>query len=138
MYSASGAAGSRRPRFTVAVLIGSVLSVLIHLLFGWAWTAIIAIMIGFTVGKRGWLAGSVSVTLGWSGLVTYSFVVAPGASIRMSQTFAGILGNLPGPATVALTLLIAVIIGMLGGLLGSLLAAVRRSQRHIEEEGVPA
>jgi hypothetical protein len=115
-------------RLLISALVGSLLSVTIHGLLGWEWTAIAGIAVGYFVVRHGWLAGSVAVALGWGWIVVYSFIVAPGATIRLSQTFAGLIGNLPGFATVALTLLIAAMIGALGGALGSLLAVLRTSQ----------
>lgn len=105
------------------VLAVAVLSVLLHVLIGWAWTAGAGIAAGLWVQRRGWLLGLGGVALGWAFLVAYSFAVAPQATAEMTRIFSGLLGNLPAFVTVAATVVLGAIIGALSGLLGSLIAA---------------
>jgi hypothetical protein len=111
----------------VGVLLGAMFSIVIHLTLGWAWTALAAVAVGLVMPRWGWLAGALVVALGWGALIAYSFVVAPRETIAMLEIFASLVGNLPGVATVALSLLIAGTIGALGGLLGSLLVRLKNA-----------
>lgn len=101
------------------LLVTVILAFALHLLLGWAWTILAGIVVGVWQGRRGWLVGAAGVGLSWLGLVVYNLVVAPGPVGRMADTLGGILGNLPGFAVMALTVLIGVLLGVVGGGLGT-------------------
>ena len=97
------------------LLATAVLSLLLHLMLGWAWTAGAGIAGGAWAGRRGWLVGLAGVALGWGALIAWNLGVAPGPV----GTMAAIFGNLPGGAIVALPLVIGALLGALGGFVGS-------------------
>ena len=101
------------------LLATAILALLLHMLLGWAWTILAGMAVGVWIGRRGWLVGGIGVGLSWLGLVLYNFVVAAGPVGRMTDTFGGILGNLPGFVIVAITVLLGVLLGMIGGGLGT-------------------
>jgi hypothetical protein len=111
--------------FALKVVIGALLSIAFHLLLGWEWTALAGIAVGMASIRRGWLAGALSLVLGWGAILAYSFIVAPGPTSELTRIFGGLMGNLPAAATVALTLLIPTVIGALSGWLGALLWKAR-------------
>ena len=94
------------------------LALALHLTLGWAWTLGAGLAGGAWAGRRGWLTGAAGVALGWAALVAYHFAAAPGATVRMARTVGGLLGNLPGFATVLATVLIGAALGAAGGLVG--------------------
>lgn len=95
-----------------------VLSIALHLLLGWGWTLLAGIAGGLWASRRGWFVGAVGVGLGWGALIGYNFIVALGPVTAMTTTMGGIIGNLPGLATVVFTLLIGILLGLLGGAIG--------------------
>ena len=100
------------------ILGTAVLSIILHLLLGWAWTLLAGIVGGFWAVRRGWLVGTFGVGLAWAALIGYNFAVASGPVTTMTDTMGGIMGDWPGFATVALTLFIGVLLGLLGGAIG--------------------
>ena len=101
------------------IVVTILLAFLLHVLLGWAWTILAGLAGGLWIGRRGWLVGGIGVGLSWLGLVLYNIAVAAGPVGRMAETFGGILGNLPGPLIVALTVLIGGLLGAVGGALGT-------------------
>ncbi len=106
------------------------LSLVLHLLLGWMWTAVAGIVAGLWTRRYGWLIGSVGVALGWAVLVAYSFYVAPYPTSEMARIFGAIVGNLPAAVTVAATIVIGGVIGGLGGATGNLIAASLPRRAH--------
>ncbi len=101
------------------LLVTLVLSLALHLVLGWAWTILAGIVVGAWAIRWGWLLGGAGVGLGWLVIIVYDFVVAPTPVQRMTETFGGILGGLPGIGIVFITLLIGVLLGTVGGGLGT-------------------
>lgn len=101
------------------LLATTLLGLVLHLLLGWMWTMLAGMAVGVWIGRRGWFVGGIGVGLSWLGLVLYNFVVAAGPVGRMTDTFGGILGNLPGFVIVVITVLLGVLLGMIGGGLGT-------------------
>ena len=114
------------------LLATAILALVLHLLLGWMWTVLAGVVVGVWKGPRGWLFGGIGVGLSWLGLVIYNFVVAAGPVGRMTDTFGGILGNLPGFVIVAITVLLGVLLGMIGGGLGTQLGLL------LKQRSVPA
>lgn len=111
------------------ILATALLSLVLHLALGWAWTLGAGLVAGFWAGPRGWLIGAAGVGLGWAALIGYNFVRAPAAVGQMAETMGGLLGNLPAAALVAVTLLLGALLGMAGGGLGTQLRALRSRER---------
>ena len=101
------------------LLVTFILALAIHLILGWAWTILAGIAVGAWAVQRGWLLGGGGVGLSWLVLILYNMIIAPGPVGRMTETFGGILGNLPGFSIIAITLLIGVLLGTVGGGLGT-------------------
>ena len=101
------------------IIITFVLAVVLHLLLGWPWTLLAGIIGGFWAVRRGWLVGLLGVGLGWLALMAYHYIVDARATRLMTEQVGGIVGNMPGVAIVALTLLIGLLLGALGGAIGT-------------------
>jgi hypothetical protein len=94
-------------------------ALLLHLTLGWAWTLGAGVLGGAVAPSRGWIVGTLGVTIGWALLVGYNFVVAPEATQTMADTMGGIIGNTPGIAIVAGTILLGALLGGLGAAAGT-------------------
>ena len=97
----------------------AVLALVVHLALGWAWTLGVGFLGGAFIRRRGWLVGMLGVALDWVVLIGYNYVAAPAATQTMTDTMGGIIGNTPGMAVVAGTILIGVLLGGLGGAAGT-------------------
>jgi len=73
---------------------------------------------GWNEGQKRW-TGGLGVGMSWAGLIVYNFAVAMEPMQRMIETVGGILGGMPGPVTVLITLCIAFLLGTVGGGLGT-------------------
>ena len=100
-------------------LLTTLLALAVHLLVGWWATPLAALAGGLWKGRGGWWLGLLAVLAAWGGLVIYTAAVDADAFGRMLATVGGLLGNLPGFAVVAATLLMGAVLGLLGGLAGS-------------------
>lgn len=113
----------------IRIFATAALALALHLVLGWAWTVVAGFAAGFWVvlrapaggslGRHGWLVGTLGVGIEWAALVLYNFIVAGGAIGRMVHTVGGLLGNLPGFAVVLLTVLLGAVLGAVGGLAGA-------------------
>lgn len=110
-----------------AYIVGTVVALTLHLLLGWMWSVIGAIVAGGMSRRLGPLVGTTSLVLAWGVAILYSFLRAPDETAEMTRVVAALLGNLPPPVTVALTLFIAAALGLTGGWFGSTL---RRLSSH--------
>ncbi|GIV59128.1 hypothetical protein GQ464_015365 [Rhodocaloribacter litoris] len=108
------------------IVVVLLLSLVLHLTLGWAWTLLAGVVAGWWKGRGGWWAGAAGVGLGWLVLVAYNYAVAAAAIAEMTRVVGAILGNLPGFVVVGLTLLIGSALGALGGAAGTQAAAVFR------------
>ncbi|MFW5973540.1 MAG: hypothetical protein ACOCTG_06065 [Bacteroidota bacterium] len=108
-------------RLIGATIVIAAVSLSVHLLFGWMWTALVAIAAGLVLKSRGWFVGMAGVAIGWAGLVVYSFSVAPYETAELLRIIGSLLGNLPAVVSVAATVSIGAVLGALGGLVGSTL-----------------
>lgn len=120
-------------RIALKCLILTLLSIVLHLALGWAWTVGAGLAAGLWQPARGWLLGTAVVASGWAALVAYSFAVFPYGTSEMTRVFGMLMGNLPAAATVAATILIGALLGGLSGLLGSLLSRLitHREVNHV-------
>lgn len=109
------------------ILLVLVVSVLAHILFGWVWSVFGAILGGWFALKRGWLIGGVGLSLAWALIVLYDLLSAPSQVAEMAHVVGSLLGNLPGFATYAATVLIGFVFGLLGGAVGYSAAALFRA-----------
>lgn len=110
-----------------AYIVGTAVSLVLHVTLGWAWSVVGAILAGGLSSRLGALVGATSMVLAWGLAILYSFMRAPDETAEMARVVAALLGNLPSPVTVALTLFIAAAIGLAGGWFGSTL---RRLSTH--------
>lgn len=108
------------------IVMTALAAFVLHLVLGWAWTLLAGVGAGVWAGRRGWRVGGVAVGLEWLVLVGYNYVVAPAETGAMLETMGGIVGNMPGFAIVAISLLIGVLLGALGGLIGTQLRRLVR------------
>lgn len=108
----------------IRLLVVTTVAVLLHLLLGWEWTILAGVGAGMWFEGRGWIFGALAVGLDWLALVVFSFSVDSRAVGVMTYTMGRILGNLPSPVIVAITLLIGMLIGGLGGAAGTQLRRI--------------
>ena len=101
------------------MLLSIGIALVLHLVFGWQYAVIGAIIAGALLKERPVLAGMITLISCWGGLVVYSFSVASEETMRMVVIMSAIIGDLPPFATVALTVGIAAILGATGGWLGA-------------------
>lgn len=106
-----------------------VVSIIIHVAFGWMWTIFAGILAGMWVQKKGWLTACAGVGAGWAVLVLYNFIRAPVPTYKMTVVVGGIFGNLPAPFIVVFTVFIGCLVGFLGGLIGRQLTATVQKKR---------
>jgi hypothetical protein len=104
-----------------AYVAGTVVSLVLHVALGWVWSVLGAVLAGSLTNRLGALVGATSMVLAWGLAILYSFMTAPGETVEMARVVAALLGNLPSPVTVALTLFIAAALGLTGGWFGSTL-----------------
>jgi hypothetical protein len=112
-------------KYVVCVLVALAL----HLTLGWLATILAGVVAGAWFIRKGWLWGGAVGVADWAILVAYNFIVASGPVSRMTAAVGGILGNLPGWAVVAVTLLIGAVLGMAGGYLGASLRLLVESRK---------
>lgn len=112
------------------VILTVVCALLLHQLVGWGWTLLAGIMVGVWRGRQGWLLGAAGVGSSWLLLILFNVITAPEPVMRMAETVGGILGNMPGIAVHAATVVVGVMIGTVGGGLGTQVGFLwRRSNR---------
>ena len=113
------------------ILLTAIFSIVVHLLFGWAWTLGAGILGGAlaerTEGARGWFVGAAGVALAWAILVVYNFVVAGTPTQILVDNLGALFGNIPGFVLVGGTVLLGALIGALGGVIGQTLATLTGS-----------
>lgn len=110
----------------------TLLALALHLVLGWWWTAVAALIGGYWIGRRGWMLGAAAVGFDYLALVLYSYAADPRAFGVMTDTMGALVGNLPGAAIVAVTLAIGAATGALAGAAGS------RLRRVVELRPAPA
>jgi len=111
----------------VRILGTAAVSILLHLVLGWAWTVGAGVLAGVWGVRRGWLVGAIGVGLGWAVWVAYSALVAPGSVEALLGILGSLFGNIPGALVVVCTVLIGVLLGGLGGVIGTQATHVVRS-----------
>ena len=108
-------------------LITCVLAIVLHLILGWPWVILAAVIMGLVAGKRGWLVGLCGVGLAWLLLIGWNYIMAADAIARMMETMSNLIGGMLGTSLPAfvfliLTVLIGSLLGLLGGLIGTRLS----------------
>ena len=109
------------------ILITCVLAIVLHLILGWPWVILAAVIMGLVAGKRGWLVGLCGVGLAWLLLIGWNYIMAADAIARMMETMSNLIGGMLGTSLPAfvfliLTVLIGSLLGLLGGLIGTRLS----------------
>ncbi len=95
------------------------IALLLHLLIGWPYAIVGAVVAGALFKEHSVMAGVWTLVATWGGLVIYSFAVATEETTNMVTVVAALIGDLPPIMTVVLTIGIAAILGAIGGWLGS-------------------
>jgi hypothetical protein len=103
---------------TIKVVLVAVLGLVCHLLFGWMWTGLAAVVGGLIGERRGWLIGLIGLVLSWGAILIYQYVNAPQQIAEMARVVATLVGGLPAAATYLLTLIVAALLGSTGGAVG--------------------
>lgn len=103
------------------------LCISVHLLFGWQATLLAGIPVGLLRRRHALVLGAAGVGLGWLLLVGYNLAVASHETVRMLHFMGSLLGNMPVPGVVAVTMLLGGVLGLLGSWIGLRAAILRRS-----------
>ncbi len=82
-----------------------------------------AIFGGWRTGRRGWVIGGVGLAVAWAAIVLGDYFMAPSQVTEMARVVGSLLGDLPGPFTFIITILIGGLLGVAGGAVGSSLVA---------------
>lgn len=106
------------------IVLTTVLSLVLHLTLGWAWTLGAGILGGALADRNGWFVGAAGVSLGWSAIAVYSIAVAPASSQILLDVLGQLAGNIPGAVIVAITVLLGALLGGLGGIIGTQLTGL--------------
>lgn len=102
------------------------LCISVHLLFGWQATLLAGIPVGLFRRRHALVLGAAGVGLGWLLLVSYNLAVASYETVRMLHFMGSLLGNMPVPGVVAVTMLLGAVLGLLGSWIGLRAAFLRR------------
>ena len=106
------------------VVASAVLSIVLHLTLGWAWTAGAGMVAGFWVMRRGALVGALAVGMGWAALVAWNFAAAPQQVAEMSRVVGSLMGGLPPIAATLATIVLGMLLGGSGGAVGAQAARI--------------
>ena len=98
------------------VLIGIAVALVAHTLVGWPFSLLGGAVVGYLLVDRGWLWGGVAVGSSWALLIAYTYLAAAGPTVEMIRVMAAILGNMPEPLFVVLTIFTGCVLGVCGGL----------------------
>jgi hypothetical protein len=98
--------------------IGVILSVGMHLAFGWMYSVRGPVAAGYLAGRRSIRMGMLAQVLAWGLLVGWNIAVAPQESLNFMETLAGLLGGMPAFVTPLLVLVVAALCGAAAGWLG--------------------
>lgn len=101
------------------MLLSAGTALLLHLVFGWQYAVIGAIVAGALFKEKPVIAGMLTLVTCWGGLVIYNFTVATEETMKMVGIMAAIIGDIPSFMIVGLTVLIAAVLGAAGGWLGA-------------------
>ncbi|MBO6577332.1 MAG: hypothetical protein JJ896_18335 [Rhodothermales bacterium] len=102
-----------------AALVAIIVSIVLHLIGGWAMLLAGTALGGYLAARRGALVGLLAGAAAWTALAAYSFVVAPGPTGEMTRVMAALAGGLPAFATLGVTVLAGAALGLAGGWFGS-------------------
>ena len=113
------------------LVLGMLLSIGLHVLLGWAWTILAAVLAGYWAHRGGWWIGLLTLLLGWGSLLL-GFTLINSESVRpTTEVMGGILGGVPGVAVVMAPLAIASLLGALGGAAGSAASLLRYGEQPV-------
>ncbi|MEZ4698814.1 MAG: hypothetical protein R2834_00670 [Rhodothermales bacterium] len=109
-------------------LLGVLVALVAHVVAGWPFSVLGGVIVGYRMVDRGWLWGGLAVGASWAGLVAYNFIAAADPTAEMIRVMARILGNMPEPLFVVLTIFTGCVLGVCGGLVGAQAARVARTR----------
>lgn len=98
--------------------VGVIVSVGMHLAFGWMYSVVGPIVAGYLSGRRSVRTGMAVQVLAWGLLVGWNVAVAPQESLNFMETLAGLLGGMPAFVTPLLVVVMAALSGAAAGWLG--------------------
>lgn len=114
---------------TKGILIVAISTLILHLLIGWMWGVLGAVLGGWLIGEKGWIVGSIGVAIAWAAIIIYSYLQASYQVAEMARVIGELIGGLPPFTTYALTVLLGGLLGLFGGAVGSSLSALRSARR---------
>ncbi len=101
------------------------ISLVAHFWFGWIWSVLGPVFGGWRKGSGGLAVGGIGLGIAWAAIVLIDYLIAPSQVVEMARVVGSLLGDLPGPVTFVITILMGGILGMAGGTVGSSLAALK-------------
>ncbi|MEO1076239.1 MAG: hypothetical protein AAFX41_09785 [Bacteroidota bacterium] len=108
--------GARR---TILVFVTATVALTLHVILGWTWSVLAAVLGGFVMGRGGSVVGALGLVLPRAGLVLWNLAVYGPEMARMTEAIGSLLGGLPSFVVPLLTLVTALVLGTLGGLTGA-------------------
>jgi hypothetical protein len=123
----------------VPFLLTALVAFVLHLALGWVWTPVAAFTGGWARPRGAAWRGAGALVLAWGTFVAWTFVVDTAGASRAAGLLAGVLGGLPGVATVLLTLAVAALLGALAGTAGAAARTLTSSShpRHLADRRPP-
>ena len=103
------------------VWVGFAISMLFHLIFGWAWSMVGGMTVGLIQVKHAWLAGGIANGMSWASFVAHAFIVAPEPTQRLMTIMGALFGGIPDALIPLITIIVGVLLGAAGGALGAAL-----------------
>ena len=115
---------------TKGILVVAITSLLLHVLIGWMWGTLGAVLGGWSVGEKGWLVGSIGIATSWTAIVLYSYITSHSQVAEMARVTGELIGGLPPFTTYAVTVLMGSLLGLFGGFLGSSISAIQNREKE--------
>ncbi len=99
--------------------LGFMITMLFHVLLGWAWSIAGGIAVGLFRAERAWIVGGIATGLSWAAFVIHAFVVAPEPTQRLMEIIGALFGGISGILVPFVTIMVGILIGASGGALGA-------------------
>lgn len=108
------------------ILLTAALALLLHVLLGWPWVVLAALVAGVLKGRWGWAHGALGVGLSWTILLMQRLLETPAETGRVLEIMGTLFQGRSAGFVVLASLFIGLLIGALGGVIGTQLRLLVR------------